>query len=57
MRRLENSNKSTFEKLDHVKKMLVFEKDKIEEQAFEKAKKANILFSHEYKSFFFKKKH
>lgn len=52
MRRLEHSNKPIIEKFDNVKRLMVLEKSKIEDQAYEKAKKANILFSTEYKYFF-----
>lgn len=52
MRRLEHSNKTVAEKFDNVKKLMALEKNKIEDQAYEKAKKANILFSTEYKYFY-----
>lgn len=51
MKRLENSNKPTFDKLDQLKKLINFDKNKIQAKAYEKANKATILFSPEYKYF------
>ena len=48
IRRLDESHKNTYDKLDSVKKLMNIDPKKIEIQAYQKAKMATVLFSQQY---------
>ncbi len=52
LKRIDHSHKNTYEKLDNIQHLMRLDPKKIQEQAFEKAKKATVLFSKEYKLIF-----